>query len=389
TRLVATCRVNALEYVEDPTNFQPNVTSRNRIRHSLKDIEQEGLRDGSRINPLDLKSKTLLDMSTKVNASGEERILSLQSEGGISVAKLREATHILSDFVDNLESLVSENLAKCIRPSPASTILLSRCALGNVTDNAIRLGMVRRILRFVSPFPWGSPRAEAGRRTASLQRIVDTLWNSFEHTPLSRTQIKISGRFVAGAGVLWTPVNINSDGRLQFSTKVEPGGEAWFASRQPPDRYPRADTEGLSGASKQDPLKVNITPAIFSSLQKNMDVVEILYDCRFLLRIRPRLLPPYVIRAVSQEYSLRTRISDPSPKVFIVPHTPYFLPKIMLRRADSELNTWEPRVAELARLLPNGSMHFLMYENNKDAAPPLRARDQDTMQIAWIREMES
>ncbi|KAI9070009.1 PP-loop, partial [Trametes sanguinea] len=34
-RLLATCEANKLEYIHDPTNFQPDLTFRNRIRQTL------------------------------------------------------------------------------------------------------------------------------------------------------------------------------------------------------------------------------------------------------------------------------------------------------------------------------------------------------------------
>lgn len=41
---MATCEENGLEYVTDKTNFQPEITLRNAIRHML--VEEEGFRIG-------------------------------------------------------------------------------------------------------------------------------------------------------------------------------------------------------------------------------------------------------------------------------------------------------------------------------------------------------
>jgi len=41
-RILATCAENGLEYVTDPTNFQPDVTIRNAIRQMLKEEEARG-----------------------------------------------------------------------------------------------------------------------------------------------------------------------------------------------------------------------------------------------------------------------------------------------------------------------------------------------------------
>lgn len=42
-RILATCRANKLEYVNDPTNFQPDITPRNSIRLDLDNMENKSL----------------------------------------------------------------------------------------------------------------------------------------------------------------------------------------------------------------------------------------------------------------------------------------------------------------------------------------------------------
>jgi tRNA(Ile)-lysidine synthase TilS/MesJ len=43
-RILETCKENMLSYVEDPTNFQPEITLRNAIRHKVRwDKEQHTL----------------------------------------------------------------------------------------------------------------------------------------------------------------------------------------------------------------------------------------------------------------------------------------------------------------------------------------------------------
>ena len=46
-RILSTCRANGLEYVDDPTNFQPDVTIRNSIRYKLDNMERSSLFDDS------------------------------------------------------------------------------------------------------------------------------------------------------------------------------------------------------------------------------------------------------------------------------------------------------------------------------------------------------
>ena len=40
-RILATCEANKLDYVNDPTNFQPDLTVRNAIRHCLESEERK------------------------------------------------------------------------------------------------------------------------------------------------------------------------------------------------------------------------------------------------------------------------------------------------------------------------------------------------------------
>ncbi|KAH8117042.1 PP-loop family-domain-containing protein, partial [Phellopilus nigrolimitatus] len=271
-RLVATCRENGLEYIEDPTNFQPDVAIRNRIRHSLESLDS-------------LKSRILLDMASRVSSSANEhghqqyKSMITKEEEELSIVRLRSAVRAISEFVLSLEDKVTIELANCTRPSPVSTIFLSEDALARVTDNTVRLGMVRRILRYVSPFPWGSPRGEAGRRTSSLQRISDHIWQA-----AGRPRTKL----VAGGGVLWTPMSITRDGTMKLRSGAGSSGEVgWLAARQPPMRRSGARDADAGFVApeldmKPNPLELDITPVILSAVEQNSeDAVEILYDCRF------------------------------------------------------------------------------------------------------------
>lgn len=40
-RILATCEANKLEYVDDPTNFQPQLTIRNAIRHCIDNEDKD------------------------------------------------------------------------------------------------------------------------------------------------------------------------------------------------------------------------------------------------------------------------------------------------------------------------------------------------------------
>lgn len=106
----------------------------------------------------------------------------------------------------------------------------------DVIDPTLRTAFVRRILQYVSPNPWGSTTAEAHGSKASLERIVDNIWNrnvpALERRPFS-----------AGGKVLWTPVIIHRDGRfsIPFYSRSKTSfqdsdiqGPGWIAHRAPP-----------------------------------------------------------------------------------------------------------------------------------------------------------
>ncbi|KAL5532822.1 hypothetical protein ACEPAF_4596 [Sanghuangporus sanghuang] len=370
-RLVATCHKAGLDFVVDKTNFQPDIALRNRIRHHLGDASSTDLAEGT---------KALLDMATRVASSesgaGREHG-SRQTDCSPSLAQLRTAVESISDFVEKVSYEASIQLAKCPHPSPVSTILLSKDAFSRVTDNSVRLEIIRRVLRFVSPFPWGSPRAEAGRRKDSLQRISDTLTMSGEGSrETGQTPPK---NFVAGGGVIWSPVRITRNAVMKFSGKgcSVSNDMAWLASRQPPIR----DTEA-------SPVKLDITSSFLLALSQDCST-EILYDCRFLLHITPRLFPPDILDAFKQITAERSRIlkDQASVRLLVIPHTRYFLPKIILRRTDAQaevLSSGDGHCRsqgqanaredehEIARLLPDGSTRTQssIGENNKNGICP-------------------
>lgn len=266
-----------------------------------------------------------------------------------------------------------------------------------MTDNSVRLEVIRRILRFVSPFPWGSPRAEAGRRKASLQRISDSLTMSGEG---SRENGQYPPRsFVAGGGVIWSPVRITQNAVMKFSEKgcSIPGEMAWLAARQRPIQRIRY--------SVTSPIELDITPTFLLALSQDCSA-EILYDCRFLLHITPRQFPPDILDAFKEITAERGRILEyqASVKLLVIPHTRYFLPKIVLRRkdvqagllssGDGHYRSQEQENAredehEIARLLPDGSTRTQssIGENNKSGIYP--GCDGEAVRIKFIRILDT
>lgn len=278
-------------------------------------------------------------------------------------------------MLTNFIPLADEELKRCLLPSPISTAVLAQDAYANMPDEMLRIAIVRRILRFVSPFPWGSPKAEAGGRADSLKRIADALSNTNNMR-----------KFTAGAGVLWTPIAISSDGKLLSLSKSGYRGKVgWLASRQPPIRRPNLGKgSGEQFDSEDSRMTVDITSELASALRRDPSngLVEILYDCRFLLRIRPHLLPLSVRTALTHTQGCGSDRRCAAGKVFVVPHSQYFLPKLLFRRIDrmpppehtrsaqvdgsghdainigdrGDISQVIAQDAELARLLPEGEV---------------------------------
>ena len=281
-----------------------------------------------------------------------------------------------------------------MRPSPISSVVLSAAEFRSITEESVRLEVVRRVLKYVSPLPWGSPAAEAGRRVASLRRISDALAVGAE-IPQAVEQRR---PMVAGGGVLWTPVLITEDGRMKFEVKdqgmVCSHALAWLASRQAPIR--RLGAPGL---------EIDLTERVCSELRRpEASSLEILYDCRFVLTIEPRLLPQEVISALQTGKS----------KLMITAHSRYFLPKLVVRGeeaspsegcsdtapagssdASSGLGRERSRLGlhvydhEIWRVSPEwmASVQGIpqMGEDNKDGTRS--GVDRDTVRVKFIREL--
>jgi tRNA(Ile)-lysidine synthase len=171
----------------------------------------------------------------------------------------------------------------------------------------VQLAMVLRILRYISPHPWGSTRAQAGRRRDSLQRIVQRVWDP---NPASKTR----ARFEAGANVSWTPFRICVDGRLK-QEQPRPGERfGWLASRALPPRPCQLECDR------------DISARLAASSSKQS--AEVLYDNRFLVTFRLGEIPAGDPVMVSVE--------EGSGRVLIVPGGRWFWPQVIWRREGRE-----------------------------------------------------
>lgn len=254
-RILATCSHNRLDYVTDSTNFQPALTLRNAVRHwlTLQDDTEMPTLPKILQSELNQVKRTLISSGLRHSAK----------DPGV----LREDVEKIINNSEEVESCVTTVLQCAKRTSPPSTLLLSIDQLPRNMDSDAQSRLVLRVLRLVSPYPWGSPRAEAHRNSRNLQQAAGRLWD--QHTRPSP--------FTVGGGVLWTPVTVLSDGthRLRLPRPDNSEQMGWLASRLPPlakNQHPSVTVQGLDK---------DITEELLQAIDGTSSTYEILWDCRF------------------------------------------------------------------------------------------------------------
>lgn len=204
-------------------------------------------------------------------------------------------------------SQVSAYLSRFSVRSPPGTFILAADKLHTIPmDQLVQHTMVLRILRYISPHPWGSTRAQAGRRRERLQRIVQHVWDP---DPASETRT----RFEAGANVLWTPLRICRDGRLKYEQPKWGERFGWLASRAP-----------LPRPCKQD-IARDISTELLLPVRRR---TEILYDNRFLIMFRLEAVPP--------DDPVMGSIIEGSGRVMLVLGGRWLWPQVVWRRKDED-----------------------------------------------------
>ncbi|CAE6505083.1 unnamed protein product [Rhizoctonia solani] len=242
-RILATCHAHKLEYEQDVTNFMPDLTVRNAVRHALSraDRPTHGAISPNEIRgsiPTDrIHDPTFMDkIQTAINhvhtlagGKGTPDLNLMRAYVGKMSARVRQVDQ-LGTYYTTLPAFsnlcaVTDYLQTHIRPSPPSTLLLVPPPHQMEKDTTHAL--VLRILRYVSPHPWGTPESEAHRRRTSIERIAQRV--------LHEQEKQVS--FCAGAQVLWSPVWVRPDGRIRTRRAGEEScgrTKGWLASRQPP-----------------------------------------------------------------------------------------------------------------------------------------------------------
>ncbi|KIM48808.1 hypothetical protein M413DRAFT_86579 [Hebeloma cylindrosporum] len=293
-RIIKTCEDNKLEYVTDSTNFQPQLTIRNAIRHVIhtggataltaNDPEFEKF-------PADI-AQQLADIN--VAAAREPSYgFNLASD----LCQLREASMRLSSSMVKVDKAVDDFIAKYRLSSPPGTLRLPVLPLQEIESQLVREALLYRVARFVSPEPWGSPRAELGRRKSSMNRLMAAVWN------MAAIRTKASCSITVGSGIWWRLVAF---GKNQLRTSVDNFGVkdlGWVALRQP-------TAKSDPGREVFRPLKHNVTQQLLQMRQEwlsnqKADTFEILFDRRFLISFRVDKIPKQILEMLSSNSSFR------------------------------------------------------------------------------------
>jgi tRNA(Ile)-lysidine synthase len=120
---------------------------------------------------------------------------------------------------------------------------------------------------------------------------------------------------------MWTPVVVRKDGQMRISGSGEWDMNVglkfgWIASRAPPIRGIR------DGFLAGDDISAMVLEKLHLQSDERVPL-EVLYDCRFLLRLRPERLPEWVMEVLSHSHN--------AWHIRIIPRGKYYLPTVVLR----------------------------------------------------------
>ena len=230
----------------------------------------------------------------------------IEGRGDFTFETFPITLNCLSTYVSS--SQVSAYLSRFSVRSPPGTFILAADKLSTMPmDQLVQHTIVLRILRYISPLPWGSTRAQAGRRRESLQRIVQHVWDP---DPASKKRT----RFEGGANVLWTPLRICIDGRLKHEQPRFGERFGWLVSRAPPPRPSKHEFDR------------DISTELFSPAGRRR--AEILYDNRFLITFRLEAVPP--------DDPVMASVVEGSGRIMLVLGGRWVWPQVVWRRKDED-----------------------------------------------------
>ncbi|CAL1705603.1 unnamed protein product [Somion occarium] len=307
-RILATCEANNLEYVTDHTNFQPDIALRNKIRAILTERLKYPNQDDTESSAPTSVSEQEAKFHKAIRKLGDE---AFHTEGR---AGLYDSVKRISDKVQTINLKVTNILRRVRLPSPPSTILISTEDLQTITDVEVAIALSRRIMRHISPFPYGHISAEAKGNRSGFEDLVRKVWSGGMGDDEKDTHA-----WCFGSHVLWSPVTLTANGRVRWRPPRSPDEKAaWLISREPPMSPTRWQQNG-----KVDPLTTDVTLILNKRLVAG-DTARVLYDCRFLISFFVDRMPD----------SIKASLADPAQNASIViePHTKFYLPKVVLRR---------------------------------------------------------
>ncbi|KAJ7578454.1 PP-loop family-domain-containing protein [Mycena floridula] len=293
-RILATCEENRLKYVVDTTNFQPDLTLRNAIRHKFK------VHGAFRVNAIGETSDVETYGEDITRAFGKiqqglQRFQSVQMQSNSSYDYIRSAISYLNSRLEDIETEVDTIINQRTLPSPPSTYLISHQSLVQIADQDIREALINRILRYISFFAWGSLRANANRKTIHIDVIRQHLFASNPHPKA----------FTAGAGVQWTPVRVVNRtikflDNIQAGKGLPPHEVAWLASRRQP--YTKLELT-------RPPCQDDVTRKLTEALKNGVSVLKVMWDCRFVLRFDLAAMPLDIAQLLAVGSSVLIRSS--------------------------------------------------------------------------------
>lgn len=216
-----------------------------------------------------------------------------------------------------IDTQVSNHLARCLLPSvPSVVILRSKWLLRFVTEPEIRIAMIRRILRYVSPRLWGSVQAEAYGDHKRLSDIADKVWTT---RPASSRRT-----FSGGANVTFIPGVVTQLGTFKpYGSLRGDHTRAWLVQRGHP-----LPGETLKRLGLQNHLVRDITDLILGPTPPE-GWLAVFYDSRFHISLNLHAVPEDVLAALQEEGS--------QDRIVIRPATDWYAPQIVwLRKGRSE-----------------------------------------------------
>lgn len=358
-RILLTCETYGLLYAHDPTNFQPSLTLRNAIRHHLSQaktvdmgedtFEREGMLKGRDVDNRANTDKSEdaskgedmpsgKDIDNDLACSVEERpdvlkaIQNLQNRSPDIPGRdgLRNAVRLLGERVEMIDTQVNNHLVRACLPSPPSTVILRSQALSLVTEPEVRVALVRRVLRYVSPRLWGSLQAEVCGDRERLDGIVRAVWGTL-HAPSARRSKS------SGANVLWVPGIVRQNGPFRIRNELSWNQQyAWLVRRA----KPIADYK-LARIGRANTLNRDVTDILLDGILRQ-GLCEVMYDARFLVTMDISAMPEDIAASITYK----------TGRVFILPGQTWLNPRVVWRRTEKpdeelasigwDLGRWKP-----------------------------------------------